>query len=127
MHDRPPIRRSAFMAHAATFSAVGVTLAHTPLVHARALAHALGMEDSLLRYEGGGHTAFFKGIACIDSAIERYLIDRELPPPGSSCPAQPVNFGTAARPLSGAGGVGVAVETGLWSGSSPLSRTMGRR
>ena len=68
---------------------------NTPLVDARGMAHALGMEDSLLRYEGGGHTAFFKGIACIDAAIEAYLIDRKLPPPGSSCPAQPVSFGTA--------------------------------
>jgi hypothetical protein len=99
---------------------------NTPLVHARGLAHALGMEDSLLRYEGGGHTAFFKGIACIDRAIERYLIDRELPPPGSSCPAQPVNFGSA-RTVLGASGAGVAVDTGLWSGPSPLRRAMQRR
>ncbi len=86
---------------------------NTPIVDARGLAHALGMEDSLLRYEGGGHTAFFKGIACIDAATEAYLIDRRLPAPGSSCPAQTVNFGSAARTLSGQG---VQVETGLFSG-----------
>ena len=90
---------------------------NTPLVDARGLAHALGMEDSLLRYEGGGHTAFFKGIACIDAAIDAYLIDRQLPPPGSSCPAQPVRFGSAARTLSGARATAVQVDTGLWSGA----------
>ena len=51
------------------------------------------MENSLFRYEGGGHTAFFKGIACIDAAIASYLIDRQLPPAGSSCPAETVSFG----------------------------------
>jgi hypothetical protein len=86
---------------------------NTPIVDARGMAHALGMEDSLLRYEGGGHTAFFKGIACIDAAIETYLIDRRLPPPGSSCPAQTVSFGAAARTLSGQA---VQVETGLFTG-----------
>jgi pimeloyl-ACP methyl ester carboxylesterase len=33
---------------------------NSPIVDARGRAHALGMENSLLRYEGGGHTAFFK-------------------------------------------------------------------
>ena len=75
---------------------------NTPLVDARAMARALGMEDSLVRYEGGGHTAFFQGIACIDQAIEAYLIDRKVPLPGFSCPALPVSF--APSPGGRAGG-----------------------
>jgi hypothetical protein len=74
------------------------------------------MENSLLRYQGGGHTAFFKGIACIDAATESYLIDRRLPPAGSSCPAETLSFGTAARVRSGAGAPAVTMDTGLWSG-----------
>jgi pimeloyl-ACP methyl ester carboxylesterase len=99
---------------------------NTPLVDARGLAHALGMESSLLRYEGGGHTAFFKNIACIDAAIETYLIDRQLPAPGSSCPAQPVRFGTAPRHLSEGSAAG-QVDTGLWSGPSPRVPTLRTR
>jgi hypothetical protein len=91
---------------------------NTPLVDARSMAHALGMEDGLLRYEGGGHTAFFKGIACIGAAIETYLIDRLLPPAGSSCPAQPVSFGTAAPTFPAAGVTTVQVDSGLWSAPS---------
>jgi pimeloyl-ACP methyl ester carboxylesterase len=99
---------------------------NTPLIEARAMAQALGMENSLLRYEGGGHTAFFKGIACINDAIETYLIDRKLPAPGSTCPAQPVTFGTAFRSFSASGGA-PQVDTGFWSGSVVRTPTIGSR
>jgi pimeloyl-ACP methyl ester carboxylesterase len=100
---------------------------NTPLVEARGLAHALGMEESLMRYEGGGHTAFFKGIACVDAAIETYLIERKTPAPGFSCPAQPVSFGASARLRSGSAATGVQVDTGFWSGPSVRVPTLGRR
>lgn len=44
----------------------------TPLSWARSMARTLGMERSLIRYEGGTHSAYFPRfgprIACIDSA-----------------------------------------------------------
>ena len=86
---------------------------NTPLVDARNLAYALGMDKTLLRYEGGGHTAFFKGIRCIDQAVETYLIDRRLPPPGFTCPAQPVSFATAAR-LSAGRSAAAQIDSGFW-------------
>lgn len=41
----------------------------------------------LLTYEGDGHTAFMRGGPCIDDAVVAYLVDLELPAPGTSCPA----------------------------------------
>ena len=87
---------------------------NTPLVGARNLAYALGMDKTLLRYEGGGHTALFQGITCIDQAVETYRIDRELPPPAFSCPAQPVSFATAAR-VSAGRSAAARIDTGFWS------------
>ncbi|MEZ5285089.1 MAG: alpha/beta hydrolase [Vicinamibacterales bacterium] len=95
---------------------------NTPMIDARAMAQALGMEHSLLRYEGGGHTAFFKGIACIDEAARAYLIDRTLPPPGSSCPAMPVSFGPGAS-----GRTGVSAEPCRWTPASGTPRQCASR
>jgi len=39
----------------------------------------------LLTYEGEGHTAYGGKSACIDGAIDRYLIDLALPPDGTRC------------------------------------------
>jgi hypothetical protein len=33
----------------------------------------------LLTYEGGGHTAYLKGSACVDDAVEAYLVAGNLP------------------------------------------------
>lgn len=63
----------------------------TPLSGTRSLAYALGMERSLIRYQGGGHTAVGK-IACIDNAVVAYLFDLTIPAEGFSCPGQPINF-----------------------------------
>jgi hypothetical protein len=66
----------------------------TPINWTRHLAHALGIQSSILRYRGGGHTAtsLGAGVPCIDEFARRYLIDLELPAPASSCPALPVTF-----------------------------------
>lgn len=90
---------------------------NTPLVDARGMAQALGMEPSLVRYAGGGHTAFFKGIACIDAVARAYLLDRQVPPEGTTCAAQPVKFGAAGARMTAAR----PAETGLWSGAIPVS------
>ena len=69
--------------------------AATPINWTRHLARALGMEDSFLLYEGGGHTATslaLRGVPCVDQLAYRYLFDLEVPPAGASCPALPVTF-----------------------------------
>jgi pimeloyl-ACP methyl ester carboxylesterase len=66
----------------------------TPISWTLRTAEALGMEASVLRYEGGGHLASFSGdpLPCVDTATLRYLTDLELPPSGSSCPAATIQF-----------------------------------
>jgi TAP-like protein len=39
----------------------------------------------LLTLEGAGHPASFVPDACIADAITTYLIDRQMPPAGTSC------------------------------------------
>lgn len=69
----------------------------TPLTWTRSLAHALGMERNVIRYQGGGHGAYLtKGNTCIDTAIEPYLFDLRLPPEGMVCPAQLLEFSASA-------------------------------
>jgi pimeloyl-ACP methyl ester carboxylesterase len=46
----------------------------------------------LITYEGWGHTAYGNGgpSACVNAAVDRYLIDLEPPEPGLRCPATEV-------------------------------------
>jgi pimeloyl-ACP methyl ester carboxylesterase len=64
----------------------------TPLSSARRLADMLGMERSLVRYTGGGHTAFAKTTACIQETIEAYLFDLRVPEEGFACPGRVIAF-----------------------------------
>jgi pimeloyl-ACP methyl ester carboxylesterase len=69
----------------------------TPLTWARSMARTLGMERSLIRYEGGTHSVDLTRpgsarIACIDQAVEGYLFDLRVPPEGFACAARPVVF-----------------------------------
>ncbi len=56
----------------------------TPYAWAEKLASTLE-SGILLTYEGEGHTAYGGKSACIDDAIDRYLIDLEPPPAGTRC------------------------------------------
>ncbi|MGN6110512.1 MAG: alpha/beta hydrolase [Kofleriaceae bacterium] len=67
----------------------------TPMNWTRNLARALGMERSVVRYQGGGHTATsiaLRGVPCMDAVARRYLEDLEVPPAGFSCPALPISW-----------------------------------
>jgi hypothetical protein len=88
---------------------------NTPLADARSMAHALGMERSLVRYTGGGHTAFAKTTQCIQDVIESYLFDLRLPPEGFSCPGQTVSFGPSLSLQRSTSGSGDVVPQDLWS------------
>jgi pimeloyl-ACP methyl ester carboxylesterase len=56
----------------------------TPYPWAQSLASQLS-SGTLLTYVGDGHTAYGRGSACIDSAINRYLLQGTPPPKGKRC------------------------------------------
>ncbi|MFD6415842.1 alpha/beta hydrolase [Streptomyces sp. NPDC060194] len=56
----------------------------TPYKWSKALASQLD-SGRLLTYDGDGHTAYGRGSACIDSAINAYLLKGTLPPVGTTC------------------------------------------
>ncbi|KES06413.1 proteinase [Streptomyces toyocaensis] len=56
----------------------------TPYRWAEALAGQLS-SARLLTYDGDGHTAYGRGSACIDSAINTYLLDGTPPTDGKRC------------------------------------------
>jgi pimeloyl-ACP methyl ester carboxylesterase len=56
----------------------------TPYWWAQALSRQLPT-SGLLTYRGDGHTAFGRGTACVDSAVNTYLLDGTLPPSGTVC------------------------------------------
>jgi pimeloyl-ACP methyl ester carboxylesterase len=68
----------------------------TTMAHARRLARALGFERNVLRYAGGGHTAFFTTTACVQDTVVDYLVTLRLPREGFACPGQPVTFESTA-------------------------------
>ncbi len=56
----------------------------TPLKWAEALADQLE-SGVLIRRDGDGHTGYNAGNACVDRAVEGYLIDGKVPEDGLSC------------------------------------------
>jgi hypothetical protein len=57
----------------------------TPYQWSVALASQLSGGD-LLTWEGQSHVAYFYS-ACVRDAVQSYLVDGTLPPPGATCPA----------------------------------------
>jgi pimeloyl-ACP methyl ester carboxylesterase len=57
----------------------------TPFRQAQALARDL-KSGILLGWNGDGHTAYLEGSACVDTAVDRYLISLATPPDGKICP-----------------------------------------
>ncbi|MFI6941238.1 alpha/beta hydrolase [Streptomyces sp. NPDC050418] len=56
----------------------------TPYKWAESLAGQLAT-GTLLTYDGDGHTAYGRGSDCIDSAVNRYLLDGKTPQDGKKC------------------------------------------
>jgi hypothetical protein len=50
------------------------------------VATQLGRHGRLVTYEGWGHGSY-RSTDCTTAAVDRYLIDLVLPPPGTRCPA----------------------------------------
>ncbi|MGC5287589.1 alpha/beta hydrolase [Micromonospora sp. DT231] len=60
----------------------------TPYDGAQRVARQLGAYGRLLTYEGSGHASYPR-TECTRRSVDRYLVDRVLPPVGASCPAAP--------------------------------------
>ncbi|MET7708374.1 alpha/beta hydrolase [Micromonospora sp. NPDC005413] len=58
----------------------------TPYSWARNVADQLGDKGRLVTYQGWGHAAYLR-TACTTGYVDRYLIDRKLPPIGATCRA----------------------------------------
>jgi pimeloyl-ACP methyl ester carboxylesterase len=71
----------------------------TPLAWTRRLAKRLGMEDSIVRYQGGGHIAVRQGSPCMQGVVGAYLFNLALPEKGYTCPAEPISFSEAPLPV----------------------------
>ncbi|MEU4092210.1 alpha/beta hydrolase [Streptomyces sp. NPDC026673] len=58
----------------------------TPYAWSQALARELS-SARLLTWDGDGHTAYIQpeGSACVDNAVDRYLLSGQLPPAGTVC------------------------------------------
>jgi pimeloyl-ACP methyl ester carboxylesterase len=69
----------------------------TPMAWTRNMATALGAKAALVRYQGGGHTIYGSGSACIDGAVEAYFRDLTAPPSGLTCPALPLGASIRER------------------------------
>ncbi|HZX04897.1 MAG TPA: alpha/beta hydrolase [Kribbella sp.] len=53
---------------------------------AQSVQQQLGRYGVLLTYQGWGHGSYGKG-PCMHTTIDNYLIDKDVPKRGTSCPA----------------------------------------
>ncbi|WP_329104637.1 alpha/beta fold hydrolase [Micromonospora sp. NBC_01699] len=60
----------------------------TPYEWAVGVADQLGRNGRLVTFEGPGH-GVYPGTPCTTSYVDRYLVDRTLPPSGATCAAPP--------------------------------------
>jgi pimeloyl-ACP methyl ester carboxylesterase len=56
----------------------------TPYAWAQGLASQL-QNGHLVTYDGDGHTAYMRSNACVDGALDDYLVKGDAPPPGLRC------------------------------------------
>ncbi len=56
----------------------------TPYVWAQSVSRQLD-KSVLLTYNSDGHTGYLGGNPCVQDNVHRYMVDLELPPPGTTC------------------------------------------
>jgi pimeloyl-ACP methyl ester carboxylesterase len=68
-----------------------------PFPWTKRLANTMGMEPSVLRYQGGGHVLTTRSdLPCVAEVIDAYLVTLQLPAKGARCAAKPIVFSPAA-------------------------------
>ncbi len=84
-------------------------------------AHALGMDETVVRYQGGGHT-FPKNNGCVNAIFGAYLFDLIVPAADSVCPGAAISFATtsaAASTLSADSLTGELADDEMWTAAEP--------
>jgi pimeloyl-ACP methyl ester carboxylesterase len=85
--DPPDVMKSPVNTSDKTFLVIGSALdTVTPIENAKDTAEKIS--SRMLVYEGSGHAPSFGGIACIDDAIAKYLVDGYLPEETIVCAAK---------------------------------------
>ena len=69
----------------------------TPYAGAKAMARQLA-RARLLTVDGYGHTEMTNPSACANHHVDRYLIDKVLPPKGTRCAQDSQPFAEAVQP-----------------------------
>ena len=59
-----------------------------PFAWGQRLAHAMGDDRHIVRYQGGGHGVVGRQQPCIRETVEAYLFDLKVPAEGLACPAE---------------------------------------
>lgn len=90
---------------------------NTPLSWTRSLAFALGNENSIVRYQGGGHTIVTRGTACVGGIVVNYLFNLVVPPKGTACPARLLSFDPPVQ--AGARQALDGLQLGPWDDTAP--------
>jgi pimeloyl-ACP methyl ester carboxylesterase len=85
--DPPDVMKSPVNESGKTFLVIGSALdTVTPIENAKDTAEKLS--SRMLVYEGSGHAPSFGGIACIDDAVTKYLVEGYLPAETIVCAAK---------------------------------------
>lgn len=95
----------------------------TPPSDMRELGFALGMERSIFRYRGGGHT-FPKNDACVSKVFVDYLFELKVPGEGATCPGQTISFAPAQAQTNSR--AAIATTSDVWGFVEPLQPPFSR-
>jgi pimeloyl-ACP methyl ester carboxylesterase len=90
-------------------------------------AHALGMDQTVVRYQGGGHT-YPKNNGCMNAIFGAYLFDLVVPEPSTACAGADISFATPDAASTAAGAdiaTGEISDDQMWAFAEP-SFTLGR-
>jgi pimeloyl-ACP methyl ester carboxylesterase len=68
----------------------------TPYEWASNVADQLGRNGRLVSFDGPGH-GIYPGTPCVTAFVDRYLVDRRLPPSGATCAAPPAPTGSSGE------------------------------
>lgn len=86
--DPPPIRSSADRLAVPVLTFHSQFDSDAPFAWSHRLAHAMGDDRHVVRYQGGGHGVIDRQQPCIRDTVNAYLFDLKLPQEDLACPAE---------------------------------------